>query len=76
MLLLNNCFVEMLSFSFAWTLQYIRGALENNARTRNKCSALPFYVSSSSVKRGGAAKFNSKFAFIGFKHFCTTGFHI
>jgi hypothetical protein len=45
----------VLSFSLAWKPQYIRKASEHNARTRDEYNVLPFYVSSSRVKRGRAA---------------------
>jgi hypothetical protein len=48
----------MLSFSLAWTPQYIRGASGHNVRTRDEYSDLTFYVSSNRVKRAIAARNN------------------
>jgi hypothetical protein len=56
---IKYCFVEMLSYSLAWALQYIRGTSGHNVRTRDKCRVLPFYVRNNKVKRGGAAKYVS-----------------
>jgi hypothetical protein len=57
--IIKHCFVEMPSFSLAWTPQYIRGASGHNVRTRDECSVLPFYVNNNRVKRGGAVKYFS-----------------